>query len=120
MKWNRDSLRRFLIPHSNSSFLIPYSTFLLLLAACNSKPASDSAPVTLCAAASLREAVTEIADAWSRTSGRPVRTRFEATSTLARQINEGAPADLFIAAAPEWLDRVKTLERFDWLTNRLV
>lgn len=117
---NEESRPRFLIPDSHSSVLIPCSTFLLLLAACHSKPAPDSAPVTLCAAASLREAVTEIADAWSRKSGRPVRAQFEGTSTLARQINEGAPADLFIAAAPEWLDRVKTLERFDWLSNRLV
>lgn len=88
------------------------------LAACGSS--QDSAPVTIYAAASLREAVTEFAEAWSKQSGRPTRTQFEGTSTLARQINEGAPADLFITASPDWLERVKSIETFDWLTNRLV
>jgi molybdate transport system substrate-binding protein len=76
--------------------------------------------VTVYAAASLNEAVTEIAAEWSNKSGRFTRLQFESTSTLARQINEGAPADLFITAAPEWLDKVKTRERYDWLSNRLV
>ena len=83
-------------------------------------PAPPPAPVTVYAAASLKEAVTEITAEWTKRTGRPVRLQFEATSTLARQINEGAPADLFLTAAPEWLDRVKTLERFDWIGNRLV
>lgn len=77
-------------------------------------------PVMLYAASSLKEAVTEIAGEWSKRTGRPHRLQFEATSTLARQINEGAPADLFLAAAPEWLDRVKTQDRYDWFSNRLV
>jgi len=81
-------------------------------------PATD--PVTVYAATSLKEAVTEAAEAWTKRTGRPHRLQFEATSTLARQIQEGAPADVFVTAAPEWLDRVRTLERFDWLTNRLV
>lgn len=83
-------------------------------------PAQNTTPVTLYVAASLKEAVTEIANEWSKKSGRPNRLQFEATSTLARQINEGAPADIFITAAPEWLDKVKVQERFDWLSNRLV
>ena len=72
------------------------------------------------AAASLRELVTQVAAEWSQKTGRPHQVQFESTATLARQINEGAPADVFITAAPEWLDKVKTLERFDWLSNRLV
>lgn len=92
----------------------------LLLLGCSRKPESAAAPVTIFAASSLREVVTEIAAGWSTTSGRPHRLQFEATSTLARQVAEGAPADLLITAAPEWLDKVKTEERFDWLGNRLV
>src|SRR5688572_27237528 len=83
-------------------------------------PGNSGAPVTLFAAASLREAVSEISAAWTRRSGREHRLQFDSTSTLARQINEGARADVFIAAAPEWLDKVKVLDRFDWLSNRLV
>jgi len=64
--------------------------------------------------------VTEVADRWAKESGRQVRFQFEATSTLARQVKEGAKADLFLTAAPEWLDQVKVLDRFDWISNRLV
>jgi molybdate transport system substrate-binding protein len=87
----------------------------------NGPAASSSAPpVKVFAAASLKEAVTEIAEEWARKSGGRHQLTFEATSTLGRQIQEGAPADLFLTAAPEWLDPVKTKERCDWLTNRLV
>jgi molybdate transport system substrate-binding protein len=92
--------------------------FLAALAGCESHAAAR--PVTVYAAASLRELVTQVAAEWSRKSGRPHRLQIESTATLARQINEGAPADLFITAAPEWLDGIKPLERFDWLSNRLV
>ncbi len=92
----------------------------LVLATCGPRPRSVPGPVTLQVASSLKEAVTEIAAEWSRRSGRPHRLQFEATPTLARQIREGAPADLFIAAAPEWLDTVETRGRYDWLSNRLV
>jgi molybdate transport system substrate-binding protein len=76
--------------------------------------------VTVFAASSLQEAVEEIAGAWSQRTGRFVQLRFDATSILARQIVEGAPADVFLAAAPEWLERVRPIQRFDWLSNRLV
>ncbi|MCI0588040.1 MAG: molybdate ABC transporter substrate-binding protein [Planctomycetes bacterium] len=98
---------------------------LLLLGACDGKSASPAsgpaaAPVTVFAASSLKEVVTAIAKEWSARTGRLHRLQFEATSTLARQIQEGAPADLFVSAAPEWLEMVKSVEKFDWLSNRLV
>jgi molybdate transport system substrate-binding protein len=83
-------------------------------------PSASASPLTIFAASSLKDVVTEIAEDWSKRSGRPNRLQFEASSTLARQIKEGAPADVFITAAPEWLDELKPLERFDWLSNRLV
>lgn len=88
--------------------------YLILLAVPGCAPAG--APVTIYAASSLREVAEEIA---ART-GRPHRIHAEATSTLARQIREGAPADVFLAAAPEWLDAVAPRDRYDWLSNRLV
>jgi len=95
-----------------------------LLAACDrstpAPPVAPSTPVSVFAAASLRELVTEIGDAWRKKTGQEVRIQFEASSTLARQIKEGAPADVFITAAPEWLDPVQVIERYDWLSNRLV
>jgi molybdate transport system substrate-binding protein len=94
---------------------------LLLTGACDKGPApAPRAPVVIFAASSLKEVVTEIAAEWSKKSGVETRTQFEASSTLARQIQEGAPADVFVTAAPEWLDKLKLQDRYDWLSNRLV
>src|SRR5258707_218691 len=97
------------------------------LAGCDSKPPTSSptpssppATLNVFAASSLKEAVTAIAAEWTKKTAQPVNLQFEASSTLARQIKEGVPSDLFIPAAPEWLDQVKTIERIDWLSNRLV
>ena len=93
----------------------------LLLTACGSDKASSSPPaVTVFAASSLKELVTGLAGEWQKKTRREVRLQFEASSTLARQIEEGAPADVFVTAAPEWLDELELVERFDWLSNRLV
>ena len=87
----------------------------------DAEPAAGAAtPATVFAASSLRELVTAIAEEHGRRAGVTHRLQFDSTSTLARQIGESAPADLFLTAAPEWLDQVATLERCDWLTNRLV
>ena len=96
---------------------------LLALGGCGRSgeaPGAPASPVTVFAASSLKEVASEIAAEWSKRSGRPHRLQCEASSTLARQIKEGAPADVFLSAAPEWLDEVGALERFDWLSNRLV
>jgi len=83
-------------------------------------PAAPPKPVRVFAAASLRELLTDIAAESVKRGGPTAQFQFEASSTLSRQIHEGAPADVFITAAPEWLDPLKILERFDWLSNRLV
>lgn len=96
---------------------------IVFLSGCDAKPAPPAAPkpaVRVYAAASLKEVATDIAAEWSNKSGRPAQFQFEATSTLARQIQEGAPAEIFITAAPEWLDKVTVTERYDWLSNTLV
>jgi molybdate transport system substrate-binding protein len=98
-------------------------SLILLLGSCDRPkegPAPAQATFTVFAASSLKEVVTEIAAQWSRKTGRPSRTQFEASSTLARQIQEGSPCDVFVTAAPEWLDPLRLQDRFDWLSNRLV
>lgn len=84
-----------------------------------------SGPLVL-AAASLQEAMTEAADRWAREGHpRPVLS-FAASSALARQIEAGAPADLFLSADREWMDKVvldglvRPLTRTTLLANRLV
>lgn len=93
---------------------------MLVCAACDAPPAPPKTAVRIFAAASLKEVATEIAAEWTKKTGRTHHLQFEATSTLARQIQEGAPAEIFITAAPEWLDKVTVAERYDWLSNTLV
>lgn len=88
-------------------------------------PAFAAGPLVL-AAASLQESLTAAADAWAaRGHDRPVLS-FAGSSALARQIEAGAPADLFISADEEWMDAVaakgliKPGTRARFLGNRLV
>jgi molybdate transport system substrate-binding protein len=82
--------------------------------------------VTVFAAASLTEAIGELARR-SAASGRdPLRPVFAASSILARQIEQGAAADVFAAADADWMDYVERRgllragTRRDVLGNRLV
>ena len=83
-------------------------------------------PVTLFAAASTTDAVSEIAELYERETGQNVRAVFAASSTLARQIAQGAPADLYLSANPRWMDHLAQKDliepgsRLDLLGNRLV
>lgn len=66
--------------------------------------AQDDRAVTVFAAASLKTVLEDIAADWGE---HPVRFSFAGSSLLARQITEGAPADLFIPADPAWLYHVQ-------------
>ncbi len=99
-----------------------------LLTAMLCAPAAPRAdqPVTLFAAASTVEAVGAVARAYAANGGGEVRTVFAASSTLARQIVHGAPADLFLSANLAWMDElegrgaIEAGTRIDLLGNALV
>ena len=55
-------------------------------------------PPTIAAAANLNFALTEIKDRFARERGTPVEVVFGASGTLTRQIQDGAPFELFLAA----------------------
>jgi molybdate transport system substrate-binding protein len=57
-----------------------------------------TAALTVSAAASLSDVVTELARRYEAASGRPVHVNTAASNTLARQIAEGAPVDVFVSA----------------------
>ena len=85
------------------------------------------APLVVFAAASLKNALDEIATAWTKQAGRPMpRISYAATSTLARQMEQGAPADLFVSADLEWMDYaqgkglIRAGSRVNLLGNRIV
>jgi molybdate transport system substrate-binding protein len=82
--------------------------------------------VTVFAAASLQDALSDAAAKFTDATGIKVRLNFGATSTLARQIEEGAPADVFASADVDWMDYlaqgdlIKPRTRVNLLSNRLV
>ncbi len=62
------------------------------------------ADVTVLAAASLTNALTDIAKTFEVEQKIPVKLSFAASSALAKQIEQGAPADIFISADTKWMD----------------
>lgn len=81
---------------------------LALLAAALASAASAQTPaqrdLTVFAAASLTNAMQEASDAYTAASGVKVRLSFAASSTLAKQIEAGAGAQLFVSADEPWMD----------------
>jgi molybdate transport system substrate-binding protein len=60
--------------------------------------------LTVFAAASLTDAMKDVSAQWVRVGHQPLRMSFGSSSTLARQIEQGAPADLFASADEKWMD----------------
>lgn len=67
--------------------------------------------VLVFAAASLQTGLDELTPAMERSTGVRVRTSYAASSSLARQIDNGAPADIFVSADVEWMDFLATRQR---------
>lgn len=87
--------------------------------------AQSRGPVVL-AAASLQESMTEAAGVWQRQGNAAPVLSFAASSALARQIEAGAPADIFFSADEPWMDYVQSKgmlranSRSSFLKNHLV
>jgi len=99
-------------------------TVLLLALPARGQDAPVSA--TVFAAASVKNALDDIIAAYGRNTGRKVVVSYAASSALAKQIEEGAPADVFVSADQDWMNYVAQKKliapksRFNLLGNRLV
>lgn len=88
--------------------------------------ASAEPPVRVFAAASLTNALSEISVLWQAQGHAPLRLAYGASSTLARQIDAGAPADLFASADAHWMNdleargKILSSSRIELLGNELV
>ncbi len=84
-----------------------------------------AAPVVF-AAASMKTALDAVAAAWKADSGKTVSIAYASSAGLAKQIEQGAPADIFISADLKWMDYlekaklVRTGTRRKLLGNKLV
>ncbi|KAA9383708.1 molybdate ABC transporter substrate-binding protein [Neorhizobium galegae] len=91
-----------------------------------SAPAAAKEKVTVFAAASMKTALDNANKAWTTQGGGQVTVSYAASSALAKQIESGAPADIFISADLDWMNYVsdkkfvKEDTRFNWLGNRIV
>ncbi|WP_336997588.1 molybdate ABC transporter substrate-binding protein [Leclercia sp. M50] len=87
---------------------------------------ADEGKITVFAAASLTNAMQDIAAVYKKETNVDVVSSFASSSTLARQIEAGAPADLFISADQKWMDyavdkkAVDAASRVTLLGNSLV
>ncbi len=88
--------------------------------------AARAQELTVFAAASLTDAMQDISAQWAKAGHPPLRMSFSASSTLARQIEEGAPVNLFASADEKWMDYlaqknlIVAATRKDLLGNELV
>jgi molybdate transport system substrate-binding protein len=79
----------------------------LALPATCSRSSVEAAPLTVYAASDLALALEELVPAFARATGVPVRTVLGSTGNLARQIEQGAPADVFFAANVAYIDQLR-------------
>ncbi len=88
--------------------------------------AQGNAPVIVFAAASMKNALDAAAASWTKRSGVQVRVSYAASSALAKQLEQDAPADIFISADLDWMDyasakgAIRQGTRVDLLGNALV
>lgn len=99
---------------------------LLLSVLAGLGPAIAQGRLTVFAAASMKNALDDVDAAFTETTGIAVTASYAATSALTKQIEAGAPADIFLSADKEWMNYatghrlIDPTTRFDLLGNRLV
>jgi molybdate transport system substrate-binding protein len=116
-----------LAPEETAMLTRLFAIFCLFAAAAIApQPAAAQQSITVFAAASLRNALDDADAAFSKATGVKVVASYEATSALAKQIEQGAPADVFISADLRWMDYatehklIKPDTRVNLLGNKLV
>ena len=98
----------------------------LLMLSLSSPAISQENNIIVFSAGSTTNAVTDIANLFTEQKGIKAITSFASSSTLARQIDKGAPAQVYISANKKWMDYLEQHDmiepntRFNLLSNRLV
>ncbi len=69
--------------------------------------AQDNQAVVVFAAASLKNALDEVAAEWTKANKTEVKISYAASSALAKQLENSAPADIFVSADLKWMDYVQ-------------
>src|ERR1700759_5424329 len=77
---------------------------VILWGAAQSPAVAEDKTLTVFAAASMKTALDDIAAAFPAKTGVKVNASYAASSQLAKQIEQGAPADIFVSADTDWMD----------------
>lgn len=109
-----------------AAFIAPLGSTATATGAMTGNRTAGGAPPLVLAASSLQESLNAAADAWAARGHPRPRISFAGSSALARQVEAGAPADLFISADEQWMDELAARKlirpgtRVSFLRNRLV
>ena len=81
-----------------------FASLLVLCGAASAPALAEDKVLTVFAAASMKNALDDIDTAFTARTGIKVNASYAASSTLAKQIDQGAPADIFVSADTDWMD----------------
>ena len=81
-----------------------FAAFVILAGASLLPARAEDKTITVFAAASMKNALDEIDAAYTATTGVKFSVSYAASSVLAKQIEQGAPADVFVSADTDWMD----------------
>jgi molybdate transport system substrate-binding protein len=81
-----------------------FAAFLILCGSAFSPAFAQDKSLTVFAAASMKNALDDIDAAYTAKTGIKIVASYAASSALAKQIEQGAPADLFVSADTDWMD----------------
>ncbi|HTV98361.1 MAG TPA: molybdate ABC transporter substrate-binding protein [Steroidobacteraceae bacterium] len=104
----------------NKNARLGMTLWLLLLCLPGSAAPSDKPTIIVFAAASLTNALQQVGDDFSKDSSSAAKFSFAASSALARQIESGAPADVFFSADLRWMDYLQARKLIQVATRRAV
>ena len=113
-------------PYPPAAFIRLVIRLFLVAALSIAGVAAHAQSTMVLAAASLKDAMDAAVSQYQKQTGEKIVVSYASSSTLAKQIENGAPADIFISADLDWMDYVdkrnlvRTGMRINWLRNELV
>src|ERR1035437_5212789 len=96
--------------HRPAGYLLALS---ILFGSIHSPALAQDKSLTVFAAASMKNALDDIDAAYTAKSGIKIVASYAASSTLAKQIEQGAPADIFLSADTDWMDYAAARKNID-------
>jgi molybdate transport system substrate-binding protein len=88
---------------SRRSIISSCAAIILAFASLTPAASADEAKLTIFAAASLKTALDKVSEVWAAETKKDTSISYAASSALAKQIESGAPADIFISADTQWM-----------------